>query len=259
MLLAEVLLRLSAVKVVALTNVDNTGGLKASALAGTVTVTGGSTAVVGAGSNFVTGGLQALVQQYGAIAVQFSSQPGRDYVVTAVADDAHLTLLTPYAGLTAAGVNAILPGINYTTLQAAVFDAQSEYQDVTDLPFDDVTVSVATPGQNPVLNRSNWAGVALVVAYLYDPGRGNPWPEAEVDAAWRTARKRLEYILHNRGDGAFSPPTTDSVFRPSVGPQRLPSFDNARFSDVSSDNPGPSLADPAGGLGNGGFDSSWGW
>lgn len=255
MLLTEVLLRLSSPKLVALTNADNGGGIKATALAGTVTVTGGSTTVTGSGTAFVTSGLQGLVTTYGGVVIQFSSQPGVNYVVSAVASETSLTLAKAYGGTTGAGVSAVLPGINYTTLQQAVYDAQAEFQDVTDLVYDDVTVSTNNPNANPTLNRCVWAGVALVVAYLYDPGRGNPWPEAEVEAAWKVARKRLEYILHNRGDGAFAAPVTDSVFNPSTGPTRLPNFDNMRWGDISPDDPGPGMSDPAGG----GVDGSWGW
>jgi hypothetical protein len=262
-LLIEVLLRLSSAKLVALTNCDNGGGVKTTALAGTVTVTAGSLTVTGAGTAFVTSGLQGLVNTYGGVLVQFASQPGVNYVVTAVASDTSLTLAKAYGGVTASGVAASLPNVNYTTLQQAVFDAQAEYQDVTDLVYDDVTVSTTNAGANPTLNRSVWAGVALVVAYLYDPGRGNPWPEAEVDAAWRLARKRLDFILHNRGDGAYSNPVTDSVFNPSIGPTRLPNMDNQRFGDLSPSDPGPGPSGtPGGGWGGGGgggFDSSWGW
>jgi len=254
-LIIECMLRLSSARLVALSNADNTGGIKATALPGTVTVTGGSASVVGSGTNFVTGGLQGLVETFGGIVIQFASQPGRNYVVASVQSDTALTLYSAYAGVTAASVGAVLPSINYQALQQAVFDAQAEFQDATDLVYDDVTQSTSTPGSNPTLNRDVWAGVALVVAYLYDPGRGNPWPEAEVEAAWRLARKRLDMVLHNRGDGAWAAPYTDSVFTPSVGPARLPSTDTERWGDISILSPGPSDASPAGG----GVEGDWGW
>lgn len=257
MLLIETCLRLPSQKLVALTNCENPGGLRLTALAGTVALTGGSATVTGTGTAFVTSGLQGLVTAYGGVLVQFASAPGVPYVVTAVASETSLTLAKPYGGTTTASTTAALPGVNYNTLQQACFDAQARFFDSTNLVYDDVTQNVANAGANPTLNQDIWAAVALVVAFLYEPGRGNPWPDAEADAAWRIAQKRLDIVLHNRGDGAFSPPVTDSVFSPSVGPTRLPDMDDQRWGGLSSQDPGPGASSVPGG--SGGFDSSWGW
>jgi hypothetical protein len=237
MLLVEVLTRISGQRLTELSNADNSGGLRLTQLGGTVTVTSGSLNVVGIGTTFTA--FQGAVNTFGGIAIQFSSQPGVSYVVASVTDDTNLVLAYPYAAPTAVGAASYLPGINYQTLQAACFDAQQHFITATNFAFDDVTQSANNVGANPTLNKCVWAGVALVVAYLYDPGRGHPWPEAEVEAAWRVANKRLDFVKHNYGDGAFSPPVTDSVFNPSVGPSRLPTFDNQRWGDISPQPPGP--------------------
>lgn len=259
-LFAAVLQRLPGQRIKELTNALNPGGLTDTALAGTVTVTAGSTTVTGSGTGFVTSGLQALVNSFGAIVIQFSSQPGVNYVVTAVASDTSLTLSKPYGSVTTAGATATLPAIGYNVLQDAVFDAEQHFVTVTNFPFDDLTQNAQNAGAVTALNKCIWAGVSLVVAYLYDPGRGHPWPEAEVDAAWRTANRRLEYVRANYGDGAFAAPVSDSQFNPSTGPTRLPDMDNARWGQLSSNAPGPGPGDvPGDSVGSGNVDTSWGF
>lgn len=248
-LLSECLLRLPGQRLVELSNADNAGGLRASALSGTVTVTSGSLTVVGAGTSFTS--FQGSVTTFGGVVIQFASQPGVNYVVSVVTDDTHLTLLKAYGSVTTAGTTASLPGINYTVLQQAVFDAQVHFQTRTNYVYDDVTQNAVNAGANPTLNKCIWAAVALVIAYMYDPGRGHPWPEAEVEAAWRVADTRLRYVLANYGDGAFAQPVTDSVYSPSVGPTRLPTMDSERFGDLSPNAPGPGPSDVPGGSGSG--------
>lgn len=62
---------------------------------GTVALTVGSSAVVGTGTLFTT-------QLQAATVVQFSSQPGVNYVVGSVASDTSLTLSFPFTGATTA-------------------------------------------------------------------------------------------------------------------------------------------------------------
>ena len=256
MLLQEVLLRLPGQRIVELTNAENAGGLRLAPLAGTVTVTGGSVAVLGAGTAFVTSGLQGNVVAYGGVVVQFASQPGVNYVVSAVADDTHLTLVKPYGASTSAGIVASLPGVVYPVLQQACFDAQQNFMTRTNFVYDDVTQNANVAGANPVLNKCVWAAIALVTYYLCENGRGFAWTDAQIDAAWRVADNRLRYVLANYGDGAMAAPVTDSVFTPSVGPQRLPQFDNERWGDVSPLGPGPG---PSGTPWGGGGGNEWGW
>src|ERR1019366_7408863 len=235
MLLQEVLLRLSGQRLVELSNSENAGGLRLTNLAGTVTVTSGSLSVAGAGTFFTT--FSGTVTAYGGCVVQFASQPVVNYVVASVQSDTALTLLKPYGSVTTAGTTAALPGVVYSVLQQTCYDAQAHFQTRTNLVYDDVTVNANVVGANPILNKCIWAAVALVVAYLYDPGRGHPWPEAEVEAAWRVADTRLKYVLANYGDGAWAQPATDSVFRPSVGPARLPTMDSTHFGNVTPNSP----------------------
>lgn len=236
-LLTEVMTRLSAPRLCTLTNADNPGGLKTTQVAGTVAVTNGSAAVVGTGTNFTSFGVNQIIQ--------FSSQPGVNYVVSVITDATHMTLLQAYTGTTAASPNAFFPAINYVTLQQAVYDAQTRFQAVTNYPFDDTTQNANT---SPLtLNKCIWAGIALVVAYLYDY-RGLPGEAAETAAAWKKADHQLDIVLHTYGDGAFAAPVTDSVFVPSTGPSRAPDFDTQRFGDIDQFNPGPATG-TAGGSG----------
>lgn len=228
-LLTECLSRLSAQRLKELTRADNPGGLVDTTLAGTVTVTNGSLIVTGAGTSFTSFGANILIQ--------FSAQPGVNYVVASIQSATQLTLAKAYNGVTTAGGTATLPACNYVVLQDAVFDAQAHFQAETGLVYDDVTANAVNAGANPTLNRCLWAGVALVVAYLYEY-RGHPWPEAEVKAAWDTANRRLKAVLNSYGDGAFSAPISDSRFNPSYGPVRLPEFDNERWGNISPNAPG---------------------
>lgn len=241
-LLTETLSRLSGQRLVELTNADNPGGLRATPVTGTVAVAQGTVFVTGTGTTFLTSVLPNTV-------IQFASQPGVNYVVTSVLSNTSLTLQANYFGAAAASTTATLPAINYNVLQQASFDAQAHFQTRTNFPFDDITANANT---NPLtLNKCIWAGISLVVAYLYEY-RAHPWPEAEVANAWSTADRRLNEVLHVYGDGAFAAPATDSVFQPSIGPARLPTFDNARFGDLSPLPPGPSIS------GGGGATSDWG-
>jgi len=244
-LLVDYLTRRSAARLLQLTNSDNPGGIRSNALAGTVAVTTGSAAVVGTGTAFLSYSVDQVIQ--------FDSQPGVNYVIQTIASDTSLTLYQNYVGPTNAAANASMPAVNYVTLQDAVWDAQAHFQTETDFVYDDVTQNANNAGANPTLNKCLWAGVALVDAYLYEY-RGQPWPEAEVQAAWATANRRLKAVLNTYGDGAFSPPVTDSVFQPSTGPVRLPEFDNERWGDISPLPPGPAF--PNGGSYGGG---DWGW
>lgn len=233
-LLTEFLTRTSSARAVQLTNPDNPGGIKATTLSGTATVTNGSAAVVGVATSFTSFGT--------GIVIQFSSQPGVNYVVSAITDATHLTLAQSFTGVTTAGVTGYLPSINYVVLQQAVYDAQAHFQARTNYAFDDVTTNANTTPLT--LNKCIWAGISVVIAYLYEY-RGMP-EEAQAGAnAWKSADRRLEYVLHNYGDGAWAQPYSDSVFQPSVGPTRLPNFDTARFGNLDSQNPGPGMGGSA--------------
>lgn len=232
-----VLSRLPAPRLVQLTQSENPGGLKIVTITGTVTVTKGSTALVGSGTAFTS--------EIGAnTLIQFSAQPGVSYLVASVTDATNAVLAVAYFGITTAGASGYLPQIDYGRLQQAVYDAQAHFQARTNFAFDDVTSNANTTPLT--LNKCIYAGVALVVAYLYE-GRGQAWPDAEIQAAWAQADRRLNEILHVYGDGAYSNPVTDSVFTPTVGPSRLPQFDNARFGDISALPPGPGTGNADGG------------
>jgi len=230
-LLQEILRRTPAERLVQLTQAGNPGGLKNPPnLAGTVALVNGSTAVVGAGTTFTGFGT--------SIIVQFASHPGVSYVVAAIVDATHLTLVQPYGGVTTASTTAVLPSINYDVLQQACYDAMARFQARTNYPFDDVTANAGAATAILTLNKTIYAGIALVIAFLYENGRGYPWPDAEVANAWRLADDRLREILHVFGDGALGLPVTDSNFTPSPGPSGLPAFDNARFTDLTQRGPG---------------------
>lgn len=69
----------------------------ASAITGTVSLVNGSAAVLGAGTMF---GAFALGQT-----IQFSSQPGVNYIVAAIAGPTNMTLSSPFSGPTGVGVS----------------------------------------------------------------------------------------------------------------------------------------------------------
>jgi hypothetical protein len=227
-LLTETLSRISAQRLGELTNSDNAGGLKNQAVSGTsLAVTNGSTAVVGTATTFTGFGVN--------IVIQFASQPGVSYVVATITDNTHLTLLTPYQGVTNAATSAVLPAINYQVLQDAVYDAQAHFFERTDVVFDDTTTAAAG-------NKCFWVGVPLVIAYLYE-FRAQPWPEGTVEKVWDLANRRLTLYLNNSGDGAYAPPQTDSPYQPSTLPfGTLPTFDDARLTGFVPWAPGPSDA-----------------
>lgn len=233
-LLTEVMLRTPAQRLVELTKTDQSGGLQEASVTGTVTVTSGDETVVGSGTNF-------LLLPPVPFVIQFSSHPNVAYVVASITDGTHLELATPYAWVTTAGASAVLPAIDYTRLEQAVFDAQQEFQLRTNYPFDDTTSNqtAANPSQ---LNKCFWAGVALVVACLYNQ-RGLPMPGSEGAAAWAEADRRLKIVLRTLGDGAFSPPVTDSGYNPSrARPGSLPDTDRARLGTVLPSDLGPSAS-----------------
>jgi hypothetical protein len=236
-LLYEVISRQPTQRLVELTNADNGGGLKGTAIGGTVTVTAGSTAVAGAGTTFTSLPV--------GVAVQFSSQPGVSYVVASIQSDTALTLYLPYAWITTVGAAVFVPGINYPVLQQAVWDAMQTFQERTNFPYDDTTLNqnafnAATGITLPqFLNKCLWAACDLVIAWLYNY-RALPMPGSEGEAAWRSADARLKVVLNLLGDGAYAPLTTDSNFRPSNQPPgSLPNFDNERLGTVVPQAPGP--------------------
>lgn len=237
-LLTSWLLRRPLARAIQLTNLDNPGGLRTVKLTGTLTLVKGSTAVVASGGAFLT--------ESGAnTVITFSSQPNVVYVVASVTDNNNLVLLNAYGGAASTTATGYAPAVNYTTLAQAVGDAQAHFQTRTNLNFDESTATTNAAPTTSNLNRCIWAGVALVDYYLYEY-RGAPGEDSQKQAALSVAERRLNEILHNFGDGAFSPPVSDSVFNPSVGPTRLPTFDNERWGDISPLPPGPSTA---GGLG----------
>lgn len=239
------LLRRSAPRAIQLTNADNPGGIRNVSLTGTFALTKGSTAVVGSGTLFTT---ELEVGQV----IQFASQPGVVYVVAAIGSALALTLLNAYGTTTTASTKAVAPGINYGTLAQAVGDAMAHFQAVTNFPFDDTT---ATTNATPLsINKCIWAAVSLVDYYLYEY-RGVGGEDAQRANSLSIAERRLKEILAIYGDGAFSVPVSDSVYNPSVGPERLPEMDNARWGNVSPQAPGPGSPDVAPG---GGADG-WGW
>lgn len=240
-LLTACLLNMSGQRLAELTNPENPGGLRVTTIAGTVTVTNGSAVVTGSGTTFTAFGAN--------IVVQFSAQPGVNYIVQSVDSATQITLTTAYYGLTSAGGNLLIPSINYALLQQCVYFAQAHFQARTNFAFDNVTAdSNTTP---LTLNKCIWAGIALVTYYLYE-ARAHAWPDAQVQAALSTADRKLELILTNSGDGAFASPQTDSVFQPSVGPVRLPNFDTGHFGTISPWAPGPAQS-----LGGSGTPNDW--
>lgn len=238
-LLTQWLLRRSGTRAIQLTNADNPGGIRNVTLTGTLALTKGSTAVVGTGTLFTT---ELAVDTV----VQFASQPGVNYVVSAIASPTALTLLNAYGTTTTASTTAVAPVINYGTLAQAVGDAMAHFQAVTNFPFDD---STATTNPTPTsINKCIWAAISLVDYYLYEY-RGQSGEDPQRQNSLSTAERRLKDILAVYGDGAFSVPVSDSVYNPSVGPTRLPDMDNARWSDVAPQAPGPGPSDVATGGG----------
>lgn len=224
-LLTEYQRRTSVQRMVELCGVDNPGGLKQTALSGTVTLVAGSAAVVGSGTTFTAFVVDTVLE--------FSSQPGVGYVVQAIADATHLTLAYNYSGLASASASVVVPGIDLNKLQAAVEDAQQRFTEATAIPFDDTTAA----GPPPSGNRFFFVGRALVTAFLYDY-RGRSMPGDDAAVAWAVAQKELDRWMVNYGAGAWAAPTSDSNLTPSVSPMAPPQFDPIRLTQVTPFPPG---------------------
>lgn len=155
-------------------------------------------------------------------------------------------------------------GPNLAVLQSVVWEAQAFFYAETGVPYDDTTPAgpppaIPTNQPQPVFppaggNVCHYTGVGIVIAMLYDY-RAQAFPQAEVDAAWREARRRLERWRTQWGSVRWIAPGTDSNYTPTKPVSTIPDMDASRLSRSLVADPRPTAQ---GGPGVGGSARSGG-